>query len=115
MEFQALFHNYIRAPANDARVFPLTGLSFYDKTEATEEARAKPKVETREGVDVTKFTDSVYENAPGRYNVVWSSGAIEIKTVHLKDVVVWNPQQEAGAKIGDMEAGGWYGQLLLSR
>lgn len=107
MEFQALFHNYIRAPASDVRVTPLTGLSYYDKTEATEEARATPKVESREGVDVTTFTDSVYEDGPGKYNVTWSSGKIEIKTVNMKDVVVWNPQKEAGSKIGDMEDGGW--------
>ena len=107
IEFQALFHNYIRAPANDVRVLPLAGLSYYDKTEATEEARATPKVESRQGVDVTKFTDSVYENAPGRYDIVWPSGNIEIRTQNLKDVVVWNPQQEAGSKIGDMEPGGW--------
>lgn len=108
MEFQALFHNYIRAPADDVRITPLTGLSYYDKTESTEEARATPKVESREGVDVKVFTDSVYEGASGKYNVAWPSGDIEIKTVNLKDVVVWNPQKEAGAKIGDMEDGGWY-------
>ncbi|KAI0365247.1 galactose mutarotase-like protein [Pilatotrama ljubarskyi] len=106
-EFQALFHNYIRAPANDVRITPLTGIKYYDKTEATEEARATPKVENRESVDVKKYTDFVYENAPGRYDVVWPSGAIEIKTKNLKDVVVWNPQQETGAKIVDMETGGW--------
>lgn len=107
MEFQALFHNYIRAPANDVRVSPLLGLSYYDKTEVTEEARVTSKKETREGVDVTKFTDSVYEDAPGRYEVLWGAGGIEIVTKNLKDVVVWNPQAEAGSKIGDMEAGGW--------
>ncbi|KAI0669902.1 galactose mutarotase-like protein [Trametes maxima] len=106
-EFQALFHNYIRASANDVRISPLTGLSYYDKTEATEEARATPKVESRDGVDVRKFTDSVYENAPGNYSIIWPSGAIEVRTQNLKDVVVWNPQQEAGSKIGDMEQGGW--------
>ena len=47
MEFQALFHNYIRAPADDVRITPLTGLSYYDKTESTEEARATSKVESR--------------------------------------------------------------------
>ncbi|KAI0756990.1 galactose mutarotase-like protein [Daedaleopsis nitida] len=107
LEFQALFHNYIRAPANEVRALPLAGLSFYDKTEATEEARATPKVESRQGVDVLKFTDSVYENAPGRYDVHWPSGHIEIRTQNMKDVVVWNPQREAGSKIGDMEDGGW--------
>lgn len=107
LEFQALFHNYIRAPANDVRVSPLLGLLYYDKTEATEEARATPKRENREGVDVLKFTDSVYEDAPGRYEVLWGAGGIEVVTKNLKDVVVWNPQAEAGSKIGDMEAGGW--------
>ncbi|KAH9849761.1 galactose mutarotase-like protein [Lenzites betulinus] len=105
-EFQALFHNYIRAPANEVLVSPLTGVSYYDKTEATEEARATPKVETRAGVDVKKITDFVYEDAPGKYDVVSSHGTIEIKTTNFKDVVVWNPQQEAGSKIGDMEDGG---------
>ena len=108
IEFQALFHNYIRAPSSDVRVSPLLGLSYYDKTEATEEARATPKKETRQAVDVLKFTDSVYENAPGKYDVLWGSGGIEIVTKNLKDVVIWNPQAEAGAKIGDMEEGGWY-------
>ncbi|KAI0825135.1 galactose mutarotase-like protein [Trametes gibbosa] len=106
-EFQALFHNYIRAPANEVLISPLIGVSYYDKTEATEEARAIPKVETREGVDVKMFTDFVYENAPGKYDVTSPSSTIEIKTTNFKDVVVWNPQQEAGSKIGDMEEGGW--------
>lgn len=59
-------------------------------------------------MDVLKFTDSVYENAPGKYTVTWPGGGVEVNAKNLKDVVVWNPQAEAGAKIGDMEAGGWY-------
>lgn len=107
LEFQALLHNYIRAPANDVLVTPLQGVTYYDKTEATDELKAQPKTETRPGVDVKKFTDSVYENAGGKYQVVWPGGGLELKTKGFKDVVVWNPQAEAGAKIGDMEAGGW--------
>ncbi|KAF8642246.1 hypothetical protein AX16_009521 [Volvariella volvacea WC 439] len=107
LEFQALFHNYIRAPANDVIVTPLENLLFYDKTEATEEGRSTPKTETRAGVDVRRFTDSVYEDAPGNYEVAWPGGGIGIRTRNLKNVVVWNPQAEAGSKIGDMEDGGW--------
>ncbi|KIY71637.1 galactose mutarotase-like protein [Cylindrobasidium torrendii FP15055 ss-10] len=106
-EFQALFHTYIRAPSKDALVSPLTSLSYFDKTEATEEGRATAKTETRSGVDVTKFTDSVYENAPGSYDVKWPGGALHISAKGLKDVVVWNPQAEGGSTMGDMEAGGW--------
>ncbi|PSS37732.1 hypothetical protein PHLCEN_2v425 [Hermanssonia centrifuga] len=101
INFQALFHNYILAPANEVLVTPLQGVSYHDKVAAAD------KVETRAAVDVRSFTDSVYENAPGKYQVTWPGGGVEVRTQHLKDVVVWNPQKEAGSKIGDMEEGGW--------
>ncbi|TFK77089.1 galactose mutarotase-like protein [Pluteus cervinus] len=107
LDFQALFHNYIRAPASDVLVTPLQHLQYYDKTESTEVGRATAKKEERAGVDVHKFTDSVYEDASQNYEVTWRGGGISIKAANLKDVVVWNPQEEAGSKIGDMEAGGW--------
>lgn len=105
LEFQALLHTYFAVPASEVSITPLQGLSYYDKTEKTEEARATAKIETREAVDVRKVTDSVYENASGRYHITWVGGDIHVRS-NLKDVVVWNPQQD-GAKIGDMEDGGW--------
>jgi len=108
LQFQALFHNYIRAPANDVKISPLAGKNFFDKTEVAPEARATPKVEQRNGVDVQKYTDSVYEDAGQKYDVTWPQGGIQIKTEGLKDLVVWNPQETVGKDIGDMEDGGWY-------
>lgn len=107
LEFQALFHNYFRAPSNEVLITPLEGVSYYDKTEASEELRSRPKVESRAAVDVKTFTDFVYENAPGAYDVTSPSGKLGIRTKNFKDVVVWNPHAEAGSKIADMEAGGW--------
>ena len=104
MEFQALLHNYIRTTANEVFVTPLKGLTYYDKTEPNEQLRTK--IEAREHVDVKKFTDFVYQNAPGTYEVTAPTTKVEVRAVNFKDVVVWNPQQE-GAKIGDMEDGGW--------
>jgi glucose-6-phosphate 1-epimerase len=112
LEFQALFHNYIRAPAAQVVVTPLQDLSFYDKTESSEAARTAPKKETRIGVDVTKFTDSVYVEAPQRYHVTWPGGGIALRTKDLKDVVIWNPQSELGGKLRDMEDAGWYNHSL---
>ncbi|KAJ7786321.1 galactose mutarotase-like domain-containing protein [Mycena metata] len=106
LEFQALFHNYVLAPANEVLVTPLQNLFYFDKTESTEEGKSTAKAEKRAGVDVRKFTDSVYENAPGSYEVTWPGGGVAIKTTNLKDVVVWNPA-ETGSKMGDMEQGGW--------
>ncbi|KAL1740678.1 galactose mutarotase-like domain-containing protein, partial [Schizophyllum fasciatum] len=107
-EFQALFHNYIRAPADQVTISPLNALSYYDKTEPSDEAKKTPKVEQRSEVDVKKAstTDSVYESAPGRYNLKWPGGGLDIRTTNLKDVVVWNPQ-ESGSSMSDMEDGGW--------
>jgi len=107
LQFQALFHNYIRAPAKDVKISPLAGKSYFDKTESTPEARATPKLEQREGVDVQKFTDSVYEDGGQAYDITWPQGGIRIKSENLKDVVVWNPQDAAGKAMADMEDGGW--------
>lgn len=106
LEFQALLHNYIRAPADQVQVAPLQHLQYYDKTETSDQARALPKVEARAAVDVIRYTDSVYQDAPQNYKVAWPEGGLKIRSVNLKDVVVWNPQEE-GRKIADMEEDGW--------
>jgi glucose-6-phosphate 1-epimerase len=106
LEFQALLHNYLRVPADEAVISPLQNLTYYDKTETTEEARAAPKTETRAQVDFKLVTDSVYENAPLEYHISWPRGGILLKVAHFKDLVVWNPQQE-GQKLADMEENGW--------
>lgn len=53
LEFQALLHNYLRAPAKDVLVEPLQHLAYFDKIAGAE------KVENRPGVDVKSPTDSV--------------------------------------------------------
>ncbi|KAF8898731.1 galactose mutarotase-like domain-containing protein [Infundibulicybe gibba] len=106
LQFQALFHNYIRAPSNQVSITPLQNKRYYDKTETSEEVRNVPKLETRPEVTVTKFTDSVYEDAPEEYKISWPEGGISVKSRNLPNVVIWNPQ-ENGRKIGDMEDEGW--------
>uniref|UniRef100_A0A0W0G3I5 DNA polymerase n=1 Tax=Moniliophthora roreri TaxID=221103 RepID=A0A0W0G3I5_MONRR len=103
-EFQALFHNYVGGPSQDLFVTPVQGLEYKDKTDASFQGLKK---ETRAGVDVKKFTDSVYANAPQSYEVTWPGGGLAIKSKNLKDVVIWNPQAETGSKMADMEDGGW--------
>lgn len=103
LEFQALLHNYIRAPADQVLVRPLANKRYYDKTEESGGA----KTETRVGVDVRRVTDSVYEAVGDEYEVRWPGGGVGIKVGGFKDVVVWNPQ-ELGSKMADMEDGGWW-------
>ena len=114
-DFQALLHTYIRAPANDTSISPLLGKRYIDKTEKLLDARDTLKEEKRSAVDVRSFTDSVYEDAPPKINVSWPGGAVELKLHGFMTLTVWNPQAEAGSKIGDMEENGWYVSLPLFR
>jgi glucose-6-phosphate 1-epimerase len=113
LDFQALLHTYIRAPANDVSIFPLLGKRYIDKTEKSLDARNALKEEKRSAVDVRSLTDSVYEDAPPKINVSWPGGAVELKLHGFTTLTVWNPQAEAGSKIGDMEENGWHVLLLL--
>jgi glucose-6-phosphate 1-epimerase len=106
LEFQALFHNYIRAPSDVVVVTGLKTHTYFDKIDHNEDGKPKEKKEARNVVDVQKITDSVYQDTPQKYKVIWPGGGLEIKSTELKDVVIWNPQ-ESGSKMGDMEDGGW--------
>ncbi|KAI0322340.1 galactose mutarotase-like protein [Amylostereum chailletii] len=105
LEFQALLHTYIRAPAQDVAITPLTGKNFLDKTQSSPDARHKQ--ENRTVVDVKQFTDAVYEDAPNTIHVAWPGGGLVLKMAGFKNVTIWNPQADAGRKIGDMEDEGW--------
>lgn len=100
-EFQSALHTYIRAPSKDVRIAPLTGLNVINKVKGVTE------VETRELVDVTQWTDSIYENVPDHIEIIWPAGGVQMRKSGFKTLVVWNPQAEAGPKIVDMNEGGW--------
>jgi len=106
VDFQALLHTYYAVNAATTKVTPLTGLTYLNKVKGGIE-----ETEQRQEVDVTGFTDSVYKDAVsmsgGKYNITDGSVSFELHTRGFKDLVVWNPSQEAGSKIGDMESGGW--------
>jgi glucose-6-phosphate 1-epimerase len=108
MAFQALLHTYHRLPAQLVRIAPLKGLTYLDKTEPG----APKKTEARDAVNVHAFTDFVYENArtasSGRYTLTCEGvDRIEVQCTGFDDLVVWNPGQDNGAKMSDMENGGW--------
>jgi len=108
LDFQALLHTYIRAPANEVSISPLVGKLYIDKREKSLEGRTTLKEENRSAVDVRTFTDSIYEDAPPRVNVSWPGGGVDLKLEGFTTLTVWNPQAEAGSKIGDLEENGWY-------
>jgi len=107
LEFQALLHTYISAPANDVSITPLEGKLFIDKTEPDPAKRSVLKEEKRSTVDVRAFTDAVYEDTPQNIKVSWPGGGIDLKLKEFQTLTIWNPQSDVGSKIGDMEPGGW--------
>ncbi|QRW19016.1 glucose-6-phosphate isomerase [Rhizoctonia solani] len=88
LTYQALLHTYFEA----------------DAATCTNYAES---VETRDEVPVKEYTDAVYKNGGGKYIGKWAGGGVEVKAVGFKDVVVWNPQAEAGSKIADLHEGAW--------
>ncbi|KAI0033172.1 galactose mutarotase-like protein [Vararia minispora EC-137] len=102
LEFQALLHTYIRAPAQEVLIQPLSGRRYVDKVD-----NAAIKEENRGAVDVRHFTDSVYEEVPDKIIVSWPNGGLVVKKTNFPNVTIWNPGAEAGSRIGDMEPGGW--------
>ncbi|KDN50312.1 hypothetical protein RSAG8_01648, partial [Rhizoctonia solani AG-8 WAC10335] len=102
LTYQALLHTYFAADAATCTVSPLKGLTYIDKTKNLAES-----VETRDEVPVNEYTDAVYKNGGGKYVGKWTGGGIEVKAVGFKDVVIWNPQAEAGRKIADLHEGAW--------
>lgn len=109
LSFQALLHTYYRAPARVLHIDGLQGLTFTDKTiDGAPIGR-----ESRAIADVNNYTDYVYENGPGFYQITWPEGQMNIKTIGFKDVVLWNPGAVKGAEIKDMEENGWYDLVVL--
>ncbi|KAG8926788.1 hypothetical protein FRC02_008683 [Tulasnella sp. 418] len=102
-DFQALLHTYFLCDASNVTVTGVKGLTYLDKTNNYAETKQEG-----DEVSVRTYTDAVYRDAPGLYEVKYGDGGgIKINTHGFKDVVIWNPQADAGRAIGDMEEGGW--------
>lgn len=94
LDFQALLHTYIRAPANEVAISPLLGKRYIDKTEKSMEARKTLKEEKRSSVDVRAFTDFVYGDTPPKVDVSWPGGGLVLQLHGFTTLTVWNPQAE---------------------
>jgi glucose-6-phosphate 1-epimerase len=107
LDFQALLHTYIRAPANEVSISPLLGKRYVDKTEKSPEARSTLKEESvlllmcaRSQILCTRI-----HHPKSMWS--WPGGGLALKLSGFTTLTIWNPQEEAGSKIGDMEEKGW--------
>ncbi|KAI5803696.1 galactose mutarotase-like domain-containing protein [Geopyxis carbonaria] len=97
-DFKLLFHTYLRlADAGAAAVTGLNGVSYADKV-----AGGATATETRDEVTIPGEVDRVYRDVPGAVVVKQDGTPVySVERSGLPDVVVWNPGEQAAAKMGD--------------
>ncbi|TGZ79627.1 galactose mutarotase-like protein [Ascodesmis nigricans] len=98
-DFQTLFHTYLRvADVGNVKVLGLKGVTYRDKTQGGAEIKEEP-----EAVEVKGEIDRMYVQAPGEVQVEESGKTVYTvtRTEDVKDVVVWNPWENASKNMGD--------------
>ncbi|MBW0491706.1 hypothetical protein O181_031421 [Austropuccinia psidii MF-1] len=107
LQFQALFHTYLRLPPqsqpSDVRLKPLKGLSYTDKV-----LGGKTFTEERDQVDfLAGEVDRVYNHVPNQIEIDFASQKkILLTTSSLPNLTVWNPHQIKSDAMADMEKEG---------
>lgn len=90
-DFTAALHSYIEVlHVGQAKVNGLKGLTYLDKSK--DPKKPETKVESREAVTFSSYTDSVYLDAPEHVELdVGTGAAVAIDSWGWTDTVVWNP------------------------
>lgn len=89
-----VFHTYFRLQGVEdpldpsVTVSPLKGLALVDKV-----ADAAHSTEDRDALVFDGEVDRVYEGAPSTLKLSYGKSGLELSTVNLPDVVVWNPHK----------------------
>jgi len=109
-EFQTLFHTYLKVDdVRNVKVEGLKGVSYKDKTKGGAEAKEEP-----EAITVESEVDRMYVQVPGDVKVV--EGGKTVFTVsrseEVKDVVVWNPWENAAKNMGDFRPEDGYKNMI---
>ncbi|CAD6571696.1 MAG: hypothetical protein TREMPRED_000351 [Tremellales sp. Tagirdzhanova-0007] len=104
--FQALLHTYLAVP--DASKISITGLdkgvAYFDKA-----GGRQMKQWSGGALTIDKETDAVFHSLPSpELKLEDGTGSVLIVRFRgFEDCTIWNPQEAAGSKMADMEAGGW--------
>ncbi|WVF66137.1 hypothetical protein IAT40_000877 [Kwoniella sp. CBS 6097] len=105
-KFQALLHSYLAVP--DVSKIKITGI---DKGVEYKDKVLDGKIDQWDGstLVVDRQIDRVYHSVPSQ-EIKVDDGAGSGYAVRFKgfvDCTIWNPQEETGSKIADMEDKGW--------
>ncbi len=102
--FEEALHTYNRiADIGNARLLGLDGVTYLDNTESNKE-------KTQRGdVIITSATDSAYCNTQNNVDLLDADKKrrIRLRKEHSLSTVVWNPWNEAAARLHDLGDGEW--------
>ncbi len=101
--FTAALHTYLRTPDIAATVIAgLNGLSYFDSTAGDRLARQEESPLTFNGE-----VDRIYLDTPSPLVVTTPAHSLSVESSGFPNAVVWNPWQEKGAALSDLEPDGY--------
>jgi glucose-6-phosphate 1-epimerase len=109
LAFTAALHTYLRvSDVREAAVDGLRGVRYRDHA-----AGGAERVDDADAVRVRGETDRVYLDAPPSLLVRDGARATRVDAEGFPDVVVWNPWEEKGRALDDMDPDGWLRMLCV--
>ena len=107
--FTAALHTYLRvSQIADVGVQGLRGVYYRDSVTATSGC-----LEVADVLRIKGEVDRIYQQAPALLEVDDTTRRIRIEHQGFVDAVVWNPGEEGGAKMADMEECGYAHMLCV--
>ncbi len=108
LSFTAALHTYLRvAEVEYARLVGLQGLRYLDQSSGADCTDGLPALVVEDEID------RVYRDAPAQLLLRDGPRSLKIESENFPDVVVWNPWEQACAKIADMPAAGFRRMLAV--
>lgn len=100
--FTAALHTYLGvSQINDVRITGLQGSNYRDSVTG-QEWREHDQV-----LSIRGQVDRIYRNAPDQLRLDQPQGSLLIDKQGFADTVVWNPGEQLGATLGDLEPQGY--------
>jgi glucose-6-phosphate 1-epimerase len=107
--FTGALHTYLRvADIHSASIHGLQGVSYIDSA-----AGNIQRIEAPQQVTFNAETDRIYLNPPERVLLQEPDRTLAVESSGFPDIVVWNPWEERGAALADLEPQGYLHMVCI--
>ncbi|MET3108886.1 glucose-6-phosphate 1-epimerase [Oxalobacteraceae bacterium GrIS 1.18] len=102
-EFTSALHSYFRVEQiRDTRISGLKGTHYQDSVTGEREC-----LELADALTIDEQVDRIYRNAPSQLEIKQKQQRLLVQNLGFADTVIWNPWQESGAALSDLEPDGY--------